>query len=154
MFVCSLFVFFFFFKQKTAYEMRISDWSSDVCSSDLMFTHAPFTDMPQSVGIHAPLPTYPAEPALHWATITPPPQEPHHVQSHSFVFDGPELIAPEGLSAIVGFQQQRQQPTQSVLTPDRVVSTVPPFDQPQPDRTVELLPAQRAVSSASMQLDM
>src|SRR3546814_4487503 len=29
------FSFFFFFKQKTAYEMRISDWSSDVCSSDL-----------------------------------------------------------------------------------------------------------------------
>src|SRR3546814_17112481 len=28
---------FFFFKQKTAYEMRISDWSSDVCSSDLYF---------------------------------------------------------------------------------------------------------------------
>src|SRR3546814_10727908 len=27
---------FFFFKQKTAYEMRISDWSSDVCSSDLL----------------------------------------------------------------------------------------------------------------------
>src|SRR3546814_4446500 len=31
--VCFL---FFFFKQKTAYEMRISDWSSDVCSSDLV----------------------------------------------------------------------------------------------------------------------
>src|SRR3546814_1880270 len=31
--MCSL--CFFFFKQKTAYEMRISDWSSDVCSSDL-----------------------------------------------------------------------------------------------------------------------
>src|SRR3546814_10826327 len=30
--------FFFFFKQKTAYEMRISDWSSDVCSSDLEVT--------------------------------------------------------------------------------------------------------------------
>src|SRR3546814_2163857 len=29
---------FFFFKQKTAYEMRISDWSSDVCSSDLRAT--------------------------------------------------------------------------------------------------------------------
>src|SRR3546814_6948795 len=29
---------FFFFKQKTAYEMRISDWSSDVCSSDLILT--------------------------------------------------------------------------------------------------------------------
>src|SRR3546814_2011905 len=37
---CQLFswhysLWFFFFKQKTAYEMRISDWSSDVCSSDL-----------------------------------------------------------------------------------------------------------------------
>src|SRR3546814_4709036 len=30
-----MYLFFFFFKQKTAYEMRISDWSSDVCSSDL-----------------------------------------------------------------------------------------------------------------------
>src|SRR3546814_1971246 len=30
-----IFVFLFFFKQKTAYDMRISDWSSDVCSSDL-----------------------------------------------------------------------------------------------------------------------
>src|SRR3546814_4570032 len=35
-----LLVFFFFFKQKTAYEMRISDWSSDVCSSDLVTTTA------------------------------------------------------------------------------------------------------------------
>src|SRR3546814_9219840 len=32
-FVCVVFIFFF--QQKTAYEMRISDWSSDVCSSDL-----------------------------------------------------------------------------------------------------------------------
>src|SRR3546814_3774538 len=32
----SIIVCFFFFKQKTAYEMRISDWSSDVCSSDLL----------------------------------------------------------------------------------------------------------------------
>src|SRR3546814_3546571 len=35
MWVCLLFVVFFFFKQKTSYELRISDWSSDVCSSDL-----------------------------------------------------------------------------------------------------------------------
>src|SRR3546814_14966388 len=34
--------FFFFFKQKTAYEMRISDWSSDVCSSDLPHDRADF----------------------------------------------------------------------------------------------------------------
>src|SRR3546814_6867387 len=33
---------FFFFKQKTAYEMRISDWSSDVCSSDLPATRSRF----------------------------------------------------------------------------------------------------------------
>src|SRR3546814_4192364 len=41
MLMCGYFVLvlvscLFFFKQKTAYEMRISDWSSDVCSSDLM----------------------------------------------------------------------------------------------------------------------
>src|SRR3546814_13185880 len=33
--LCFVVLLFFFFKQKTAYEMRISDWSSDVCSSDL-----------------------------------------------------------------------------------------------------------------------
>src|SRR3546814_4569564 len=32
---------FFFFKQKTAYEMRIIDWSSDLCSSDLKFADRP-----------------------------------------------------------------------------------------------------------------
>src|SRR3546814_16553930 len=41
--------YIFFFKQKTAYEMRISDWSSDVCSSDLpdgRITTPLITDMP------------------------------------------------------------------------------------------------------------
>src|SRR3546814_3898544 len=40
---CILFCcfFVFFFKQKTAYEMRISDWSSDVCSSDLTLVSGP-----------------------------------------------------------------------------------------------------------------
>src|SRR3546814_10342083 len=33
--ITMILIFFFLFKQKTAYEMRISDWSSDVCSSDL-----------------------------------------------------------------------------------------------------------------------
>src|SRR3546814_12637481 len=37
---------FFFFKQKTAYEMRISDWSSDVCSSDLILQSAAATLVP------------------------------------------------------------------------------------------------------------
>src|SRR3546814_1990505 len=39
--MCVSRMFFFFFKQKTAYEMRISDWSSDVCSSDLPCPDAP-----------------------------------------------------------------------------------------------------------------
>src|SRR3546814_4118087 len=43
---------FFFFKQKTAYEMRISDWSSDVCSSDLIpETRLAFID-PQEIALH------------------------------------------------------------------------------------------------------
>src|SRR3546814_7989984 len=39
-----LVVLVFFFKQKTAYEMRISDWSSDVCSSDLLGRAEPDRD--------------------------------------------------------------------------------------------------------------
>src|SRR3546814_10692289 len=38
-------VLFFFFKQKTAYVMRISDWSSDVCSSDLPGSKATIADL-------------------------------------------------------------------------------------------------------------
>src|SRR3546814_8882418 len=38
--VCDFIVFFF--KQKTAYEMRISDWSSDVCSSDLFLRQSSY----------------------------------------------------------------------------------------------------------------
>src|SRR3546814_3111831 len=39
---CAVVCLCFFFKQKTAYEMRISDWSSDVCSSDLVAVGEPF----------------------------------------------------------------------------------------------------------------
>src|SRR3546814_7134194 len=62
---CSLLLYcFFFFKQKTAYEMRISDWSSDVCSSDLL-------DL-RGVG-----PTVPCAPLLPALSNAPPvvPQE-------------------------------------------------------------------------------
>src|SRR3546814_14757655 len=45
---------FFFFKQKTAYEMRISDWSSDVCSSDLVLLHArPRRSRPDRLALRA-----------------------------------------------------------------------------------------------------
>src|SRR3546814_9143392 len=47
--------FCFFFKQKTAYEMRISDWSSDVCSSDLAQTLLSDGDLDRAAGdeVHA-----------------------------------------------------------------------------------------------------
>src|SRR3546814_3721775 len=44
------YIVFFFFKQKTAYEMRISDWSSDVCSSDLLrISKVPQNRSPNSI---------------------------------------------------------------------------------------------------------
>src|SRR3546814_14570943 len=42
----------FFFKQKTAYEMRISDWSSDVCSSDLRQGQHPSDQFAGAAGLH------------------------------------------------------------------------------------------------------
>src|SRR3546814_9109738 len=51
-FVFSL--FFFFFKQKTAYEMRISDWSSDVCSSDLA-GHTDVQEIEQAYALLSPM---------------------------------------------------------------------------------------------------
>src|SRR3546814_12055305 len=55
--VCMLilcFLSFFFFKQKTAYEMRISDWSSDVCSSDLPARPLLVADRDHVIGEDAP----------------------------------------------------------------------------------------------------
>src|SRR3546814_5855233 len=46
-------VLFFFFKQKTAYEMRISDWSSDVCSSDLRMVETILRDYARAYGLHS-----------------------------------------------------------------------------------------------------
>src|SRR3546814_5195131 len=47
----------FFFKQKTAYELRISDWSSDVCSSDLVMLEN-FNDPYHASRLHGPLQTF------------------------------------------------------------------------------------------------
>src|SRR3546814_4122212 len=46
-------VLFFFFKQKTAYEVRISDWSSDVCSSDLRSSGYAARSSPRGAGTPA-----------------------------------------------------------------------------------------------------
>src|SRR3546814_5215860 len=65
-------VWFFFFKQKTAYEMRISDWSSDVCSSDLerrgntilLALPAPLPPIGMATTGHAEVRTTPPHPTL------------------------------------------------------------------------------------------
>src|SRR3546814_6644001 len=49
---------FFFFKQKTAYEMRISDWSSDVCSSDLKARRTLAGGVSHEARFASPYPTY------------------------------------------------------------------------------------------------
>src|SRR3546814_1563390 len=64
-YVCSLYIFFF--KQKTAYEMRISDWSSDVCSSDLANRNARLCQMR----------------AFLLASLTAPGGSPHHCSGNS-----------------------------------------------------------------------
>src|SRR3546814_9226081 len=69
----------FFFKQKTAYEMRISDWSSDVCSSDLasVTAYAKRAAQPGGTGYisavrcifvatKCPIPGYPHQSAIRW----------------------------------------------------------------------------------------
>src|SRR3546814_9152123 len=52
---------FFFFKQKTAYEMRISDWSSDVCSSDLTLDGRAIDHFLRNELDHDPLPSIAVE---------------------------------------------------------------------------------------------
>src|SRR3546814_6448756 len=74
----------FFFKQKTAYEMRISDWSSDVCSSDLIF-RPPVRRPPAPWG---------TAPAIHAAPRVSPPGE---SQARSLA-PIPSFIAPPVLS--------------------------------------------------------
>src|SRR3546814_3005419 len=69
-------LFFFFFKQKTAYEMRISDWSSDVCSSDLALASCG----QGTGGIDRHAPSYgiaQADPDRRWRGHGPIPSLPH-----------------------------------------------------------------------------
>src|SRR3546814_4328007 len=77
-------MFVLFFKQKTAYEMRISDWSSDVCSSDLTVQIAAVGDHPRLVDRH---------PARH------PPVEP--IEQHARIIGEPVgAVAVEPAAAI------------------------------------------------------
>src|SRR3546814_1540322 len=62
---------FFFFKQKTAYEMRISDWSSYVCSSDLLLENN-LNQPPSHTGLSLAIPFCPSiPPAVHCTNLRP-----------------------------------------------------------------------------------
>src|SRR3546814_5912128 len=63
---CAVLFCVFFFKQKTAYEMRISDWSSDVCSSDLRMLSFSGSTLPVTS-----VPTWSARAMLSRATVPP-----------------------------------------------------------------------------------
>src|SRR3546814_6410584 len=70
---------FFFFKQKTAYEMRISDWSSDVCSSDLVTSTPTVSATPKPTPSHTRL----TSPQLHTSgsASSENPPSPHSPQA-------------------------------------------------------------------------
>src|SRR3546814_18296434 len=70
---------FFFFKQKTAYEMRISDWSSDVCSSDLLSANPESVRGALEHGVAA-------------ATILPAKAPAHRHDQLRIAFDGAAVI--------------------------------------------------------------
>src|SRR3546814_1027171 len=76
---------FFFFKQKTAYELRISDWSSDVCSSDLALGLAREISERHGVAVDV---------AIH-----APGREGDHRNHHAHLLTTTRRIGPEGLGA-------------------------------------------------------
>src|SRR3546814_3687756 len=80
---------FFFFKQKTAYEMRISDWSSDVCSSDLVARWS--KQYVQSDG-----PRYAAmDKLVAWLPTNPPVERPPRIVHGDYRLDNMVLDATE-----------------------------------------------------------
>src|SRR3546814_5690629 len=86
--------FFFFFKQKTAYEMRISDWSSDVCSSDLPgAAQEPLDYRAQGVGVAA---RGRGRRTILSLPLSPPPQKNRSAPSHS----SPDTPVPAGMSRL------------------------------------------------------
>src|SRR3546814_6270476 len=107
MFMLCVHCVFFFFKQKTAYEMRISDWSSDVCSSDLRASRSlcrwlvvieQAIRLRKNILLHHPLPAvwrsyHPiARAGLQHALTT--------AQQHAFFLDGLPCVHHQGSLAI------------------------------------------------------
>src|SRR3546814_7372864 len=94
--VCYCRFVLFFFKQKTAYEMRISDWSSDVCSSDLAVASSPGKDVAavalgvsDAVATPVPPPVPSPESATDEASDGLAPGDMEHDVADSGIADGP-----------------------------------------------------------------
>src|SRR3546814_5671614 len=93
---CLSVIYIFFFKQKTAYEMRISDWSSDVCSSDLKPTGGILNGAAR--GRKSDIPTYPARtPSLNYRRST---LRPHPERRYGLTLKVPGRIVPDRRSAV------------------------------------------------------
>src|SRR3546814_18169274 len=105
--VCSF--FFFFFKQKTAYEMRISDWSSDVCSSDLGKDHSQRADI--CVRAAWAEPSVCRQLACHPLAL--PSMEPQLSRAQHRLCSRPSLAHPHGNRAI--YQPRRSEPLRDSL---------------------------------------
>src|SRR3546814_18261705 len=87
-------LFFFFFKQKTAYEVRISDWSSDVCSSDLSRTRLLPKRLPAPVPSRPSRRPSPMQPRLRRSSPRSRPSPPVDPSSPRLPSWSPVVVAP------------------------------------------------------------
>src|SRR3546814_6058278 len=96
-----VFVDMFFFKQKTAYELRISDWSSDVCSSDLTGLGGRIDiSMLESMAEWMSYPLY-----YSFDGASPPPR---NGASHSTIYPYGPFAAGDGKTVMLGLQNERE----------------------------------------------
>src|SRR3546814_3146300 len=125
------FILFFFFKQKTAYEMRISDWSSDVCSSDLS-KRAFYSNYGSTVEIAAPgggvYPNdgssgTPINDGFIWQAINDGTKEPADAYAY-LGMAGTSQAAPHVSGVVALMQGARADAGLPALTPDEVLSII------------------------------
>src|SRR3546814_35054 len=99
-------MYIFFFKQKTAYEMRISDWSSDVCSSDLCADRGPGRRSPTTIPTASCCAWSPCR-AMHNRPRSRPANTTNPPLRHPLTVDQPPSADP-GARALAQQQQRRQ----------------------------------------------
>src|SRR3546814_67245 len=121
-------MFFFFFKQKTAYEMRISDWSSDVCSSDLLNAGKPYSMTQTTAALDGSLPARVTQ--LHGAIAQL--RQAHQKRDETLRFLSHDMRAPQ--NSILALTQLQQQ-TQTALPQKEFLQRIDSYA----DRTLSLV---------------